>query len=152
MNNSTFSYIEEVFLLGSLHEFVKVWARGNGQASFDLNIENGNAQWNFTLGNPGSPHCAIPLHQNHPQPNGHQHDQQAHRRWRKGPARQKRDKLCAEMYDVRQFTDMWSKRNSGQPLHTLIVCKYAIMQICRCASIQIYKNARMQVFICKDEN
>ena len=82
MNNSTFSYIEEVFLLGSLHEFVKVWARGIGQASFDLNIENGNAQWalsyetqqapTVTFMNPHSTNIIT-------QPNGHQHDQHAHR-------------------------------------------------------------------------
>ena len=110
--NTTFSYTEEAFLFSSLHEVVKVWARGNGQASFDLKIENGSAQLNlgFKLGNPASPHCDIPpheppSHQHHPQPHGHQHGHQAHRPRRKGPARQKRDKIRAEIYNVRQKTE-----------------------------------------------
>ena len=56
--NTTFSHSEEAFLLSSLHEVVKVWASGNGKASFSLNIENGSAelQLAFKLGHPSEEH------------------------------------------------------------------------------------------------
>ena len=43
---------EEASLLSSLNEIVKVWARGSGQAKFDLNICDGVAELslNFKLG------------------------------------------------------------------------------------------------------
>ena len=53
---------EEAFLLSSLNEIVKVWARGFGQAKFDLNICDGVAELslNFKLGHPSDQHCAPP--------------------------------------------------------------------------------------------
>ena len=50
---------EEAFILNSLHEVVKVWARGSGQAKFDLNICDGVAELslNFKLGHPSDKHC-----------------------------------------------------------------------------------------------
>ena len=55
-------YTEEAFLLSSLHEVVKVWANGIGQAKFDLNICDGVADLslNFKLGHPKQQHCDPP--------------------------------------------------------------------------------------------
>ena len=49
-------------LLGSINKVVKVWARGIGQARFDLQIKNGAAYLNlgFQLGHLESPHCGPP--------------------------------------------------------------------------------------------
>ena len=44
VKNSNFCFTEEAFLLSSLHEVIKVWSRGSGQASFDLNISDGSAE------------------------------------------------------------------------------------------------------------
>ena len=72
MYNSTNSnYTEEAFLLSSLQEVVKVWARGFGQAKFDLNICDGVADLslNFKLGHPSEPHCEpVHLHPHHSHP------------------------------------------------------------------------------------
>ena len=57
---STFNYTEEAFLLSSSgREVVKVWARGSGQASFNLKISDGKAevQLGFQLGHLAEPHC-----------------------------------------------------------------------------------------------
>ena len=56
---TSFSYSEEVFLLASLHEVVKVWSRGSGQASFNLDVSEGSAdlKLSFKLGHPTEPHC-----------------------------------------------------------------------------------------------
>ena len=55
---TTFSYSEEAFILSSLREVSKVWARGTGHATFNLNIVDGfaNLQLGFTLGRPSDPH------------------------------------------------------------------------------------------------
>jgi hypothetical protein len=55
-------YTEEAFLLSSLYEVVKVWARGSGQAKFDLSICDGKADLslNFKLGHPEDQHCDPP--------------------------------------------------------------------------------------------
>ena len=67
---------EEAFLLSSLNEIVKVWARGSGQAKFDLNICDGVADLslNFKLGHPSDQHCDPPHHpsQQHVQPDSQQ--------------------------------------------------------------------------------
>ena len=67
---------EEAFLLSSLNEVVKVWARGFGQAKFDLIICDGVADvsLNFKLGHPSDQHWD-PTHptQQHEQPDG-QHE------------------------------------------------------------------------------
>ena len=73
---------EEAFLLGSLNEVVKVWARGFGQAKFDLNICDGVAELslNFKMGH-HSQHCdpPHPPEQEHVQPDaqreGEEHTQ-----------------------------------------------------------------------------
>ena len=58
MKTPNFSSSEEAFLLKSLHEVVKVWASGNGKATFNLKIENGSAelQLAFRLGHPSDVH------------------------------------------------------------------------------------------------
>ena len=105
MNTTTFSYTEEAFLLSSLHEVVKVWARGSDQASFDLKINCGVAQLTlgFQLGHPASPHCDHPPPQPpfcpHHEAHGLEPEQPRRRRRNKGPARRKRDQLRAEMHN-----------------------------------------------------
>ena len=56
------NFTEEAFLLTSLQEVVKVWARGTGQASFAVNVENGVAKldMSFSLGHPSDLHCQLP--------------------------------------------------------------------------------------------
>ena len=63
-------FTEEAFLLSSLNEIVKVWARGSGQAKFDLSICDGVADLslNFKLGRPSDQHCD-------PSPQPSQHDE-----------------------------------------------------------------------------
>ena len=73
------NYTEEAFLLSSLQEVVKVWARGFGQAKFDLNICDGVADLslNFKLGHPNEQHCEpvhLPPHPHHSHPHHHQQD------------------------------------------------------------------------------
>ena len=65
-----FSVSEEDFLLRSLKEVVNVWAKGSGQATFSLNINNGVAdlKLSFQLGLPSDAH----LHHQHHGP-VHQH-------------------------------------------------------------------------------
>ena len=105
---STFNYTEEAFLLSSLSEVVKVWARGSGQASFNLKISDGKAelQLGFQLGHPAEPHCdPVPLPPPPQEPCQEQHhcDQPwqvpRHRRRRhKGPAQHARDRERAAMH------------------------------------------------------
>ena len=64
-NTIPFSLSEEAFLLGSLREVTKVWARASGKASFNFSVQDGQAhlQLGFQLGLPGDPHippCANP--------------------------------------------------------------------------------------------
>ena len=62
--STTFSLTEEAFPLRSLREVVNVWARGSGQASFNLKSSNGTAdlQLDFQLGLPYEPHLHPPHH------------------------------------------------------------------------------------------
>ena len=62
-NSIPFSLSEEAFLLNSLHEVTKVWARATGKATFNLSVQDGQAhlQLGFQLGMPGDPH--LPPHQ-----------------------------------------------------------------------------------------
>ena len=104
-----FNHTEEAFLLSSLHEVVKVWARGSGQANFGLNVSNGSAELNlsFTLGHPSDLHH-VPPQFNHPNPD---QDQEQHSRKkkmrRKTAARRERDRARAQAYqasqEIRQF-------------------------------------------------
>ena len=98
--NTTFSHSEEAFLLSSLHEVVKVWASGNGKASFSLNIENGSAelQLAFKLGHPSEEH--VVQHQP-PDPPVSDHGPWHHyHRRRKGPARQRKDQARARKHQA----------------------------------------------------
>ena len=111
---TTFNHSEEAFLLGSLQEVVKVWIRGNGQASFNLNIVDGLADLNlsFKLGNPAEPHChpyPPPSHQCYEpvQPQNVEH----HRRRRRRPGRRLRDQERAAKYHLYRQTN--SAADSG---------------------------------------
>ena len=104
MNTSNFSFSEEAFLLNSLHEVVKVWARGNGKADFNLKIENGSAelQLAFSLGRPDDVHVAPPQHYHtlpHHDLHQEQHPPRPHRR-HKGPARREKDRVRAEKHQA----------------------------------------------------
>ena len=92
-------YSEEAFLFNSLQEVAKVWKRGRGRASFNLNVSDGVAEvaLTFTLGHPSDLHHSPP----HVKPQhdhlNHQHGHQVHRpqRRHKGPAQRERDRLRA---------------------------------------------------------
>ena len=71
----SFNNTEEAFLLSSLNEIVKVWAKGSGRAKFDLNICDGVAELslNFKLGHPSDQYCDPPHPpQQHVQRDAHQ--------------------------------------------------------------------------------
>ena len=73
-NSISFSEFEEAFLLASLHEVVKVWSRGCGQASFNLDVAEDSAdlKLSFKLGHPTEPHCDQGvLHEVRLKPNHH---------------------------------------------------------------------------------
>ena len=93
-----FNYSEEAFLLSTLKEVTKIWAKGKGQASFHLDISDGCAdlQLKFKLGNPCDLHCDVDPPQPHPV-----HEQPRHRRW-KGPGRRERDRLRAQEHQAKQ--------------------------------------------------
>ena len=57
-NHINFSLSEEAFLLNSLQEVTKVWARASGKASFNLSVQDGQAhlQLGFQLGLPTEYH------------------------------------------------------------------------------------------------
>ena len=61
-NSIPFSLSEEAFLLNSLSEVTKVWARSTGKATFNFSVQDGQAhlQLGFQLGMPGDPH--LPPH------------------------------------------------------------------------------------------
>ena len=100
-----FNLTEEAFLLSSLHEVVKVWARGTGQANFGLHVNNGIAELklSFTLGNPSDLHCAPPQFR-HPYPDQEDQDQDSRKkkRHRKTAARRERDRARAQAYQAAQ--------------------------------------------------
>ena len=103
-NPSMFNITEEAFLLASLKEVVHVWARGNGQASFNLSIKDGQAdlQLGFQLGRVADPHLPhLHYHEAAPAFNQDQ-DYQPHprRKW-KGPARRDRDRARAAQHQAR---------------------------------------------------
>ena len=103
MENSAtnFNHTEEAFILSSLQEVVKVWTRGSGKASFNLDVSDGEGTLKlcFQLGKPGDPHCDphVP-----PQPCAHlhQHGQQVQKR-HKGPARRRKDCARAAAHQTR---------------------------------------------------
>ena len=69
-SSTTFTISEEAFLLSSLSEVSKVWARGSGHTNFVLKIENGvtDLQLNFKLGHPTDAHiqqCEDVVHPPH---------------------------------------------------------------------------------------
>ena len=99
---TNFNLTEEAFILSSLKEVVHVWARGSGQATFNLNIVDGVAdlQLGFRLGQPTDPH--LPHEQCEPHhilPPDH-HPIRPRKR-RKGPARRESDRARAAQHQAR---------------------------------------------------
>ena len=98
----SFTLSEEAFLLSSLSEVVKVWARGSGQANFNLKIDDGVAdlQLNFKLGHPTDAH----INQEPKYPSPYQ-DQDGHlqkkRNVRKSPSQRNRDRTRAAQHQAR---------------------------------------------------
>ena len=94
---------EEAFLLTSLHEVVKVWTRGSGQASFNLKVKNGEAdlQLNFHLGHPNDEHLRHEVFEPvHPPPN-HPHEENLPQQRRKKSAnRRQRDRERAAQHQA----------------------------------------------------
>ena len=97
-HNCNFTMSEEAFLLSSLHEVVKVWTRGSGQASFNLNVNNGEAdlQLNFHLGHPNDEHIRHVI-----QPSHHPQEEKLPQKKRKKSAnRLKRDRERAAQHQA----------------------------------------------------
>ena len=99
--DTNFSHTEEAFLLSSLREVVNVWARGYGQASFNLAVRNGVAELNmgFQLGHPADPHLGNLGPPVHPEQVPQQQQQPKQPR-RKGPARRERDRARAAKHQA----------------------------------------------------
>ena len=99
---TSFTLSEEAFLLSSLHEVVKVWSKGSGQANFNLQVKNGKAdlQLNFHLGHPGDAHVppSEPV-QPHPRPHSSQEEGFSQPR-RKSANRCKRDRERAARHQA----------------------------------------------------
>ena len=100
---TNFNLSEEAFLLSSLREVVHVWAKGSGQATFNLDIKDGVAdlQLGFRLGHPADPH----LNQQQCEPNHHlppaEHYPIQQKKRRKGPARRESDRARAAQHRAR---------------------------------------------------
>jgi hypothetical protein len=101
---------EESFILRSLREVVNIWTRGSGQASFNLEIQDGVAdlKLGFQLGKPSDPH-PIPMCSDyvHPQPHHvdlpHEHagfQHRKHPRRHKGPKQHERDRARAAKHQA----------------------------------------------------
>jgi hypothetical protein len=115
--STTFSFTEEAFLLSSLHEVVKVWSRGSGQANFALKVIDGVAELNlnFKLGHPNDLHCAPP----HNVPPSYQDQDQdlappglKKRRHHKSAARRERDRLRAQAFQAGRETGRETRKLS----------------------------------------
>ena len=48
-SSCTFSLSEEAFLLNSIHEIIKIWARGSRKASFSLDVSDGQANLSLVV-------------------------------------------------------------------------------------------------------
>ena len=98
---TSFNLSEEAFILSSLKEVVHVWARGYGQATFNLNITDGVAdlQLGFRLGHPADPHLHQQSEPHHHLPPEHHPNRKKKRR--KGPARRESDRVRAEQHRAR---------------------------------------------------
>ena len=98
-----FNHTEEAFLLSSLQEVVKVWARGTGHADFGLNVNDGVAELklSFTLGHPYDLHCTPPQFVS-PNPDQDQGEFRKKKRHRKSEARCERDRARAQTYQASQ--------------------------------------------------
>ena len=102
-SSSNFSLTEEEFLLNSLHEIVKIWARGSGKASFSLDVSDGQANLSlrFQLGHPGDQHYDPGAHLHHHHPHDQQQDDVQQKRRHKGPKRRAKDRARAAAHQAR---------------------------------------------------
>ena len=98
-----FSLSEEAFILSSLKEVTKVWARGTGLATFNLNSADGfaNLQLGFSLGRPTDPHLHVEPGDPHHLPTQDHHRHQPRKRRKKSPARLAKDRARAEQHRAR---------------------------------------------------
>lgn len=98
ISSTNFNLSEEAFILSSLKEVVHVWARGNGQATFNLSIVDGFAdlQLGFRLGSPTDLHL-LP-EQVHPLP---QEPPRGHLKRKKSTAKLAKDKARAAEHQAR---------------------------------------------------
>ena len=102
-SSSTFSLTEEAFLLNSLHEIVKIWARGSGKASFSLDVSDGQANLSLgiQLGHPGDQHYDPGAQPCHLPPHDQQQDVDQKKRRHKGPKRREKDRARAAAHQTR---------------------------------------------------
>jgi hypothetical protein len=126
---------EEAFLISSLNEIVKVWARGSGQAKFDLNICDGVAELslNFKLGHPSDQHCDPPHPtQQHVQPDA-QHEGEEHGPdqetfhpvpQRKSQARRERNRLRAARHRAAVATEAAAAATEAVAASTNIILPF----------------------------
>ena len=123
MQPNNFNHTEHAFVLSSLQEVVKVWSRGFGQASFDINVTDSVAELKlgFKLGRPHESHVHFPPDSRNQQ--HHQYDLDKdqvqenvfdHRSKRqKTAARKERDRARAEKYKA---TKQQNKQRSASDL------------------------------------
>ena len=91
-NSTSFNLSEEAFLLSSLREVTKVWARSSGKANFNFSVPDGQAhlQIGFHLGLPQDHHLP---------PQQHDHDPSSQHRY-KGSVRIERDRARAAKHQA----------------------------------------------------
>ena len=122
---TTFNLTEEAFLLESLHEVVKVWSRGSGQASFNLDVCDGVADLKlcFKLGLPGDLHVVPGVVPHPPFQHQHQnhHPQAKKQKRRKGPAQLAKDRARAAAHQTRLQSE------AAVPVRTETAAPAAIM-------------------------
>ena len=105
------SFTEEAFLLSSLQEVVRVWARGFGSANFSFQVSDGGAELNlsFPMGRPSDPHV-LPV-QPPSVPDQHHQDsmpavlpvlQKKRRRKQKSANRRERDRQRAQDFQAKK--------------------------------------------------
>jgi hypothetical protein len=114
-SSSTFSLTEEAFLLNSLHEIVKIWARGKGKASFSLDVSDGlaNLSLGIQLGHPSDQHYDPGAQLHHLSPREQPQDVVQQRRRHKGPKRREKDRARAAAHQARLQSQAAAPANLG---------------------------------------
>ena len=122
-NSQSFSYSEEAFLLASLHEVVKVWSRGSGQASFNLDISDGVAdlKLSFKLGLPTEPHCDQSVLHEVPLKPHHYFQENVKQKRHKGQVRRDKDRARAAAHQARlQPKEAASQQTKGTAVPAVV--------------------------------